>query len=94
MAADSCAGWLTPGLSLSTQLQLEAARRAVPRMHRHDLEARMDSALVDLANTQSMLNQAMRRVAELELREIVNQPPGDRHQALAAEVLAELRLEG
>jgi hypothetical protein len=57
-------------------------------MHRHDLEARMDSALVDLANTQSMLSQAMRRVAELELREIVNQPPGDRHQAWTAEVLA------
>ena len=94
MASDSCAGWLTPGLSLSTQLQLEAARRAVPRMHRHDLEARMDSALVDLAATQNMLNQAMRRVQELELREIVSQPPGDRHLAWAAEVLAGLRSEG
>ena len=90
MASDSCAGWLTPGLSLSSQIALEAARRAVPRMHRHDLEARLDSTLVALATTQNMLNQAMRRVAELELREIVNQPPGDQHQAWAAEVLAGL----
>ena len=88
MASESCAGWLTPGLSLSSQIALEAARRAVPRMHRHDLEARLDSTLVALATTQNMLNQAMRRVAELELREIVNQPPGDQHQAWAAEVLA------
>ena len=92
--ADDCGGWLSPGLSLSGELTLEAARRAVPRLHRHDLEARLDSALVDLAYTQSMLNQAMRRVAELELREAISEPPADRHHAWAAEVLERLGLAG
>jgi hypothetical protein len=38
--------WMNPDLSLSRQLELERARREIPRMHRHDLEARLDSALV------------------------------------------------
>lgn len=90
MTDDGCAGWLCPGLSLGGELALEAARRAVPRLHRNDLEAQLDSALVDLANCREMLNQAMRRVAELELREVISQPPSDRHHAWAAEVLAGL----
>jgi len=81
--------WLQPGLSLGGELALESARRAVPRMHRHDLEAQLDSALVDLANTREMLNQAMRRVMELEIAEISRQP--SRHQNMAIRLLELLR---
>ena len=72
--------WLDPQLSLGAELNLEAARRAIPRTHRHDLEAAMDSALVHL------LRQALARVQELELQAIVNQPPADRHHQWAARV--------
>ena len=88
MAENSCAGWLRPGLSLNRDLQLRAARLAVPRMSRPDLEARMDSALVELVATQELLDQAMRRVAELEIREAMGRPSGNRRRAQVAEVLA------
>ena len=71
--------WLDPQLSLSRELELETARRAIPRMHRHDLEARLDSALVHTVTMDHLLRQAMARVQELELRENINQPPTDRH---------------
>jgi len=86
--------WLDPELSLSRELELEKARRAIPRMHRHDLEARLDSALVHLTTMDLMLRQALGRVQELELREVVNSPPADRHHQWAAEVRAELGLGG
>jgi 4-alpha-glucanotransferase len=86
--------WLDPQLSLSRELELETARRAIPRMHRHDLEARLDSALVHTATMDHMLRQAMARVQELELREIINQPPTDRHHQWAAEVREQLGLGG
>jgi len=78
--------WLDPTLSLSAELELERARRAIPRLHRHDLEARLDSALVHLVTQDQLLRQALARVQELELKEIVNQPPSDQHHAWAAEV--------
>ena len=77
---------LDPALSLSAELELERARRAIPRLHRHDLEARLDSALVHLVTQDQLLRQALARVQELELLEIVNQPPKDHHHAWAAEV--------
>jgi len=83
-------GWMRAGLTLSEEVALEAARRAVPRLHRHDLEARLDSALVDLAHCRSLLNQAMRRVAELELQQITAQP-AERHRRWAAELLRRWR---
>jgi len=78
--------WLDPTLSLSAELELERARRAIPKLHRHDLEARLDSALVHLVTQDQLLRQALARVQELELKEIVNQPPNDQHHAWAAEV--------
>ena len=78
--------WLDPTLSLSAELELERARRAIPRLHRHDLEARLDSALVHLVTQDQLLRQALARVQELELKEIVNQPPNDQHRAWAAEL--------
>jgi hypothetical protein len=93
MAADGCDGWwLQPELSLSRELELETARRAIPHLHRHDLEARLDSALVHAITSDHLLRQALARVQELELREAINQPPADRHRAWAAEVMAELGL--
>jgi hypothetical protein len=50
----------------------------------------MDSALVHSVTLEHLLRQALGRVQELELREIVNRPPADRHHQWAAEVRAEL----
>lgn len=71
--------WLNPELSLARQLDLEAARRAIPRLHRHDLEARLDSALVSLVNMDHLLRQALGRVIELEAKAAAAAPT-QRHQ--------------
>jgi hypothetical protein len=47
--------WLDPQLSLGAELGLEAARRAIPRANRHDLEAAMDSALVRSVTLEHLL---------------------------------------
>ena len=83
--------WLDPQLSLARELELEAARRTIPKMHRHDLEARLDSALVHAVTLDHLLRQARARVAEMELRELVGQPPAERHHQWAKDLLAELR---
>lgn len=86
--------WLDPTLSLSRELDLEKARRAIPRMHRRDLEARLDSALVHVASMDNLWRQALARVSELELREVAGRQPADRHHQWAREVLAGLGLKG
>jgi len=83
--------WMNPDLSLSRQLELERARREIPRLHRHDLEARLDSALVHAVTFDHLLRQALARVAELEIKEALADPPVPRHQEWARELLAELR---
>lgn len=84
-------GWrLDPQLSLGAELSLEAARRAIPRTHRQDLEAAADLALVHSVTLEHLPRQALARVQELELQAIVNQPPADRHHRWAAEVRAGL----
>jgi len=82
--------WLDPQLSLGAELNLEAARRAIPRTHRQDLEAAMDSALVHSVTLEHLLRQPLASVQELELQAIANQPPADRHHQWAAEVRAGL----
>ena len=82
---------MNPDLSLSRQLELERARREIPRMHRHDLEARLDSALVHCVTFDHLLRQALARVAELELKEALAEPRAPRHEEWARELLAELR---
>ena len=47
--------WLDPQLSLGAELSLEAARRAIPRSHRQDFEAAMDSALVRSVTLEHLL---------------------------------------
>jgi len=84
--------WLSPELSLARQLDLEAARRTIPRLHRHDLEARLDSALVHVVTMDHLLRQALGRVIELEAREAAAAPTA-RHLEWAAEVLAGLEAD-
>ena len=60
--------WLASGLSLAMQAQLEAARRSIPRLHRHELEARLDHVLCAQVNAQHAMRQALGRVIELEAR--------------------------
>jgi hypothetical protein len=64
-----------PGISLSTELQLEAVRREAKHLGRIELLARYDSALVHAVALDHLLKQAMARVMELELREALSQPP-------------------
>jgi hypothetical protein len=94
ISGDPPGWWLDPALSLSRELELESARRLIPKMHRHDLEARLDSALVHVVTMDNLLRQALARVSELELREVAGQPPADRHHHWARELLAGLGLKG
>ena len=85
-------GWrMDPNLSLSRQLELERARREIPRLHRHDLEARLDSALVHLTTMDHLLRQPLARVQELEIKEALAEPYAPRHEEWGRELLAELR---
>jgi len=89
---DSSGGWwLDPQLSLSRELELESARRMIPRLHRHELEARLDSALVHALTMDHLLRQAMARVIELEAKAAAADPPAHRHRSWARELLAGLR---
>jgi len=83
--------WLNPELSLSRQLELETARRAIPRLHRHDLEAQLDSALIHCLTFDHLLRQALARVSELEIKAAIAEPPAPRHEEWARDLLAELR---
>ena len=86
---------MDPQLSLSRELELEAARRVIPQLHRHELEARLDSALVHCITFDHLLRQALARVQELEIQAVLNEPgPTERHRSWAAEVLAGLGLGG
>ena len=83
--------WIDPQLSLSRELELETARRVIPQLHRHDLEARLDSALVHCITFDHLLRQALARVMELEAKEALAESPAPRHQEWARDLLAELR---
>ena len=86
-----CGWWLDPELSLPRQLELEAARRAIPQLHRQELESRLDSALVHAMTFDHLLRQALARVQELELQAITSRPePQERRKHWAAELLSSL----
>ena len=80
---------MDPELSLARQLDLEAARRAIPRLHRHDLEARLDSALIHVVTMDHLLRQALGRVIELEAKAAAAAPT-QHHEEWARDLLAEL----
>ena len=71
--------WPDCSLSLSIQLDLERGRRLIPQMHRHQLEEVTDSLLVAHAHQQSIIRQAIGRIAELESRESLQREPSSRH---------------
>jgi hypothetical protein len=76
--SDSPDWWLDPQLSLSRELELQAARLSIKKLSREDLEARLDSAIVHAVTFENLLRQALAKVNELELRELQG-PPGERH---------------
>lgn len=79
--------WLDMNLPIERELTLTAHRRAAAHMHHHELVAIHDNLLVSYCHCSHMLEQAMRRVAELELREAVHVQ--DHHLEWAREVLGE-----
>lgn len=81
--------WLNMELSLERALTLEQERRAAAQLHPHDLAAALDSLLVLYCQTHYMLEQAMRRVMELEIKESLSIGP-DHHQ-WAEDVLQNLQ---
>ena len=89
MGDRSSGRWLDPALSLPRQLELEAARRRLPRLPRPDLGAAADSALVQAMTSDHLLRQALARVQELELQAVLRQPA--RHRIGATELLSQLR---
>jgi hypothetical protein len=80
--------WLDMKLPIEKELTLTTHRRAAAHMHPHELVAIHDSLLVSYCHCSFMLEQAMKRVAELELREAVNVQ--NHHLDWAREVLGEL----
>jgi hypothetical protein len=87
--------WLDATPSLAAQLQLEAARRAIPRLHRHELEARLDTSLCQLVTLEILLRQALGRVQMLELQAALgpSAAPRSDHHEWAAALLADLATE-
>lgn len=75
-------------MPLERQLTMEGLRREAARIHPHDLIAAYDFLLCHHMRTELLLEQAMRRVTELELREatMVN----DNHRQWAQDLLADL----
>lgn len=80
--------WLDMEIPLEKRLTLESHRRAAVKLHLHELQAVHDSLMVSYTHLAHMLNQAMRRVAELELRE-ASQVEAHHHE-WAREVLTDL----
>ena len=61
--------WMQPTLSLSLEAQLRAAQLELHSMPREQLLARSEFFMAAAATNHHLLNQAMRRITELELRE-------------------------
>lgn len=80
--------WLDMKLPVERQLTLEGLRREAAQMHHHELIATHDFLLCHHIQTEFMLQQAMRRVAELELRHAMSVTSD--HQAWAQELLDNL----
>ena len=75
-------GWrLDPTLTLERSVALEAARRAIPRLSREELEARLDTAMHQSILMEQLFRQAIGRCHTLELQLILSRPtPLQRHR--------------
>lgn len=86
--------WLDPTLSLATELQMESDRRRAVRLSLHELQEQSDRLIVQWYHHQNVLNQALRRVACLEVELVLAKAapslpePSDRHRQMAKELLA------
>lgn len=86
--------WLDPTLSLATELQMESDRRRAVRLSLHELQEQSDRLIVQWYHHQNVLNQALRRVACLEVELVLAKAapslpePSDRHLQMAKELLA------
>lgn len=86
--------WLDPTLSLATELQMETDRRRAVRLSLHELQEQSDRLIVQWYHHQNVLNQALRRVACLEVELVLAKAapslpePSDRHLQMAKELLA------
>ena len=86
--------WLDPTLSLATELQMETDRRRAVRLSLHELQEQSDRLIVQWYHHQNVLNQALRRVACLEVELVLAKAapslpePSDRHCQMAKELLA------
>ena len=86
--------WLDPTLSLATELQMETDRRRAVRLSLHELQEQSDRLIVQWCHHQNVLNQALRRVACLEVELVLAKAapslpePSDRHRQMAKELLA------
>lgn len=88
--SDSLNGWwLNMELPPERCMSLEISRRQIPQLSPAELQAIHDSLLVALAHKDHMLNQAMRKVAELELR-LFTCETTETHQRWAREISHEL----
>lgn len=65
----SWGAWMVRQHSLEREAAIEIQRRALRAMPEPQLRGMADSLLVSLVETQAMLTSAMRRIAELEVRE-------------------------
>ena len=86
--------WLDPTLSLASELQMEADRRRAVRLSLHELQEQSDRLIVQWYHHQNVMNQALRRVACLEVELMLAKAapslpePSDRHRQMAKELLA------
>jgi hypothetical protein len=62
--------WMEPTLSLSLEAGLRAAQLQLQRLPREELIARAEHFMGAAAVNHHLLNQAMRRIAELELQQV------------------------
>jgi hypothetical protein len=86
--------WLDPTLSLATELQMETDRRRAVRLKLQELQQQSDRLIVQWYTQQHLLNQALRRVACLEVELLLAKAepslpgPSERYMEMARELLA------
>lgn len=85
--------WLIPQLSLCMEAQQELDRRTAARMDRDQLHALADELIVSWYEHQSVLDQALGRIRQLEVEvALASAPPAadtpsPEHYAMAREIM-------
>jgi hypothetical protein len=85
--------WLIPSLSLSMEARQELDRRRAVRLPLHELQALADDLIVSWYEHQSVLDQALGRIRQLEVEvALASAPPAadtpsPEHYAMAREIM-------